>query len=451
MPAKRKKERILATHFVWLLGQRSGVYYADGRSNRPSAGRHSLGTKEYEQAREALKRLDLVQAVALGKADRALLDQAPAPGLSLTEGRRLYLEHVQRPRVVGGARPVSAQRYQAVFDKFDAFAQAEGITTWNGVTRSLLESYAAHLDDQGYAYATEYLELTTLKQAVKWLVQEGRLPAACRVHLPLNKPQGTTTYCWRTVEVQALLQRCQQHPDFAWLGAALTALACTGLRISELAALRWSDVDLEDNLVHLTDETTQSQRRPGKARSTKSGRSRSFPIHADLRRVLSAASRTVDGLIFHGPKGGKLKPDTVRRALIRELLTPLAKQFPASPRASGFRDGRLHSFRHFFCSTCANSGVPEQVVMAWLGHRDSAMVRHYYHLHDEEAQRQMKRLKFLGRGAGVAARKGKGRAGSPAVEKEVPRRGVMRAEKACGPGGDAGASSHGWQGGLTQS
>jgi site-specific recombinase XerD len=107
------------------------------------------------------------------------------------------MEHVQRPRVVGGARLVSAQRYRAVFDKFETFAQGEGITTWNGVSRGLLEGYAAHLDDQGYAYATEYLELTTLKQAVKWLVEEGHLPPARPLHLPLNKPQGTTTYCWR--------------------------------------------------------------------------------------------------------------------------------------------------------------------------------------------------------------------------------------------------------------
>jgi integrase len=47
-------------------------------------------------------------------------------------------------------------------------------------------------------------------------------------------------------------------------------------------------------------------------------------------------------------------------------------------------------------------GVPEQVVMAWLGHADSKMVRHYYHLHDDEAQRQMRRLQFLDEAGGVA-------------------------------------------------
>lgn len=34
--------------------------------------------------------------------------------------------------------------------------------------------------------------------------------------------------------------------------------------------------------------------------------------------------------------------------------------------------------------------------MKWLGHRNSRMVKHYYHLHDEEAQRQMKKLSFTG-------------------------------------------------------
>ena len=92
-----------------------------------------------------------------------------------------------------------------------------------------------------------------------------------------------------------------------------------------------------------------------------------------------------------------LSPDIARRTLIKEVLTPLSERFPTPEGGTGFGDGRLHSFRHYFCSTCANTGVPEQVVMQWLGHRDSQMVRHYYHLHDDEAQRQMQRSHFRGR------------------------------------------------------
>ncbi len=404
MPAKRKKERVACAHFVWLLGQRGDVYYADGRSNRPFAGRHSLGTRDRAEALEALKQLDLVQAVRLGRADPAALAALPPEPLNLAEGRRLYLQHVSRPRVVGGARPASAKRYRAVFDKFETFAQAEGLTSWNQVSRRTLDAYAAHLDDEGYAYATEYLELTTLKQVVKWLVEAGHLPASCLIQLPLSKPQGTASYCWRPEEVQAMVRFCRERPELRWLGGVLTALACTGLRISELAALRWSDVDGERNLIRLTDETHRARGRKGlPARQTKSGRSRSFPLHGDLRQLLDGMERAGDGLIFHGPKGGRLKPDTVRQALIRDVLTPLSERFPTPPEQVGFADGRLHSFRHYFCSTCADGGATEQAVMEWLGHRDSAMVRHYYHLHDEEARRQMQRLDFLGEAGGGGA------------------------------------------------
>lgn len=121
----------------------------------------------------------------------------------------------------------------------------------------------------------------------------------------------------------------------------------------------------------------------------KSHRDRVLPIHPQLRRLLQNKPQHGDGRLFHGPKGGKLKPDTVRLVLIREVIEPLAEQFPTP-------EGEI-------CSTCANRGVPEQVVMAWLGHADSRMVRHYYHLHDEASQRMMERLNFLGEAGGAGA------------------------------------------------
>jgi len=405
MPAKRKKERIVGRYFVWLLGQRNGVFVADGRSNKQCLGRHSLGTRDYQEALKELQRLDLVQAVAQGLADRCLLTpDSQTSLLSLEEGRRLYEAHVRRPRVTGGAKPGTPKRYRAVLDKFLPFARGEGITTWNGVTASLLQSYAAWLDGEGYAYRTEYLELTTLKQAIKWLADNGHLPVTGLVRLSLTKPTGSDTYCWRREVVAALIMYCREQPGLAWLADVVLALACTGLRISELASLRWADIDFGKNVIVLTDESTQA-RRPGrrKAREIKNRRSRSFPIHEDLRRLLEARPRGSDGLVFHGPRGGVLKPDTVRNILLREALTPLAERFPMPEGEIGLQDGRLHSFRHYFCSVCANSGVPEQVVMQWLGHQQSAMVRHYYHLHDDEAQRQMKRLKFVSDAGGADA------------------------------------------------
>ncbi len=115
---------------------------------------------------------------------------------------------------------------------------------------------------------------------------------------------------------------------------------------------------------------------------------------SDFLRILSKKTQAKDSLVFRGVLGGRLKADTVRNSLVRDVLDPISKDAQAISSA-GFRSGRLHSFRHYFCSACANQGVPEQVVKEWLGHADSKMVRHYYHLHDEEAQRQMGRVSFV--------------------------------------------------------
>ena len=93
----------------------------------------------------------------------------------------------------------------------------------------------------------------------------------------------------------------------------------------------------------------------------------------------------------------------------------LTGKFAALHGQRGFQNGRLHSFRHAFCSTCANSGVPERMVMEWLGHADSEMVRWYYHLHDDEARRRMADLDFLG-GAGGRSTGDSSSQGSGGVE-----------------------------------
>jgi integrase len=299
-------------------------------------------------------------------------------------------------------RSSTAKRYRTVFDKFVVFAGKRGIMAWNNVDAEVLNAYATHLEKEGYAHKTQVNELVVLKQAVKWLIQRGHLRGTKPIELKLRKAESQRAYCWRPQEVRAMVEQCRSESALNWLGDVIIALACTGLRISELASLRWADLDLADGRLTLTDETGRAAAMQASRRELKSGRSRTFPIHVDLAAVLKRKPH-VDGFVFHGPRGGRLKPDTVRRTLVHAVLKPLAKDFPALDGRQGFRDGRLHSFRHFFASTCANNGVPERMVMEWLGHADSEMVRHYYHLHDEEARRRMDALDFLGGAGGRSA------------------------------------------------
>jgi hypothetical protein len=98
MPKPRKNEKVCCPYFAWRLSCRQGVWYADGRSNTPDAGRHSLGTFDREEALRLLPQLDQARAEALGLAAASTLATTASRPLSLAEGRRLYEEYVTRPR-----------------------------------------------------------------------------------------------------------------------------------------------------------------------------------------------------------------------------------------------------------------------------------------------------------------------------------------------------------------
>lgn len=394
MPRQPKKERVPGQYFDWLLGTRSnGVFYADGRSNSPDLGRHSLGTRERREALDQLRHLDLVKAVEHGRADASLLQADRDALLPLADGRQRYMDHVTRPAVQGGAAASTAKRYRTVFDKFTEFAKAVGIRYWQQVTKDVLGRYGKWLEDRDYHDKTQYIELTVLKQTLKWLVGEELLPPTSLFRMPLKKPVGTSTYCYTQHQVRAIITHCRGRAELGWLGDVVVALAFTGLRIGELAALRWSDIDLAKKVIRLTDTTRRSRKSKRQdVRTTKTHRDRTLPIHGELGPILDRLTRHPDHRVFHGPNGGKLKPDTVRNILRREVLIPLAGQFPAQGDVTGITAGRLHSFRHFFCSYSADSGVPEQMLMSWLGHQESEMIRHYYHMQPDEARRQMSKL-----------------------------------------------------------
>ena len=202
------------------------------------------------------------------------------------------------------------------------------------------------------------------------------------------------------MQVRAMLTHCRTSEQ-EWLGQIIQLLACTGLRIGELATLRWSDIhyDTQDvaAFVALADERASSKRKQlGSARRTKGRRGRTIPIHPSLREILAAMPHHADGMLLHGPRGGRLKPDTVRNIFVREVIVPLKEEFPTPLGEIGFAHARLHSLRHFFVSQAFVSGASEGEVKDWVGHRDSRVVEHYRHLSSEDSRRKMEQLDLLG-------------------------------------------------------
>jgi hypothetical protein len=140
--------------------------------------------------------------------------------LLLEERGRLERELAEaggRPEIVGGASPGTNNRYRSVRDKHQAYCANHGIMSCQRFDAKAAEQFAHCLEKEGYAYRTLYLELTTLKSAVLWLIDSGPLPAGNRLRLELPRAQGTDTYCYSKEQVVAMIDHCRTRPELRWL------------------------------------------------------------------------------------------------------------------------------------------------------------------------------------------------------------------------------------------
>ena len=148
--------------------------------------------------------------------------------------------------------------------------------------------------------------------------------------------------------------------------AVFTVAAFTGLRLGELRALRWEDVDFSKRLVHVRRSYT------AKALDTpKSGRVRSVPLIDQAARVLDELSRREhftgeDDLVFTNTVGGVLDDSKLR------------KRFKGALARAGLKRLRLHDLRHTF-GTLAVQAFPLSDVRAYMGHADIQTTMIYVH------------------------------------------------------------------------
>jgi len=58
------------------------------------------------------------------------------------------------------------------------------------------------------------------------------------------------------------------------------------------------------------------------------------------------------------------------------------------------RQYKLHTFRHFFASYCAQQNLSYKYVLEWMGHSSSAILDLYFTMNDRHAQAAMNSMSF---------------------------------------------------------
>lgn len=391
MPAKRKNKLIQCRFYEWKIFERNGRFYADGRAGINPCNRHSLSANNLEDALRTLHQLDLVMAVKNGRVKyEEVADQLRKP-LSIEEGISRYIKERERDLFHGQIRKKTLNRYRPILVKFAEYCLKSGAKNWIEVDTDLVKDYQTYLFNQGYMKPTVGMETTLIKQTVKYFVSKNLLPAHSKIDIKVPKNKETNRYAFSIDEVEAILEKAKSLQQGDWMYRALLGLTFTGMRVNELVSLKWSDIDFENNLIHIRDEGFKSPLDQD-ARRTKSGQSRIVPIQSRLHEELKKSEGRPTDLVFTNPNGKPLNTDWFRLQFEKLIITPLSARFNSLQNGRGFKTGRFHSFRHSFCARCFNAGISERVIMDWMGHTNSRIVKYYFALKDKEAQMNMQKL-----------------------------------------------------------
>ncbi|WDI41070.1 tyrosine-type recombinase/integrase [Bremerella sp. P1] len=395
MPKPTKNPKIKKDFFEWSINERNdGCLQATTYVAGVGRIRRSLGTKDWDKALEDLTELDRHEAEEHGLAPK-FEERHRSGEVTIEDGWQAFLDDRDRGQVQGGVSPTTLKRYRAVRAHHEAFAKKKGITEWQQFGKQEFVAFGKEREKVAEP-RTVFFELNLVKSVNLWLVHEEMLPEQLRLRVKLPKPKGTSTYCYRQQEISAMVRQCEAAQELEWLRLVILGLTYTGMRISELASLRWSDIDFDSNHIHVVDERSRSRKKTtGPVRTTKGKRSRVIPMHPELKEVLRPLQEQAGGYVFKAQKGGQLRPRVVLEVFIREVIKPLSSTFPTPENEIGFHNGRLHSFRHAFCSHALGGGASVGEVQDWLGHADSKMVEHYRHLRDDQAQQRMNSLSFM--------------------------------------------------------
>jgi integrase len=216
---------------------------------------------------------------------------------------------------------------------------------------------------------------TVLKTACEWGVID-RLP--CRVKL-LKVAKPTVEFYEPEVYDQLVLAGEKVGRS---VHRAILLGGDGGLRLGEIIALEWADIDFARGQLHV-----QRADWRGEVGLPKSGKPRVVPMTERLAAVLRQDRGVGRVRVVRLDDAAAMDRDRLKR-LIAE-----------AQRAVGIKaDGRVHILRHTFGARLAMAGAPAKAIQELMGHADLTTTQRYMHLTPQATQEAIRRLDVQVRG-----------------------------------------------------
>jgi len=220
-----------------------------------------------------------------------------------------------------------------------------------------LRAFIAGEHRRGLSPKSLQRRLSACRSFYRWLLKHGRIQASPADAIRAPKAPRKLPQVLDADEAKALVEVPTDAPLGLRDRALLELFYSSGLRLSELCALRWRDLDLASGLVTVLG---------------KGSKQRSVPVGTHARAALAAwrddQRAAGDAPVFPG-RNGPITPRAVQQRL--RLL---------AQRQGLFKRVHPHLLRHSFASHVLESSSDLRGVQELLGHADIATTQIYTHL-----------------------------------------------------------------------
>lgn len=264
-----------------------------------------------------------------------------------------------------GLAKLTLEAYRRDLTQFDAWLCDEGATLL-AAEPGHLQRYIQLRHAQGAKATSANRRLSAQKRFYRWLLRQGRRSDDPTANLDSAKQAQRHPKTLSEANVEALLSA----PDVATvLGlrdrAMLELLYASGLRVSELVAVKTIEVSLNDGVVRV------ASGKGGKARLVPFGQEASAWIErylAEGRQPL--LGRRLADALFVTARGGAMTRHNFWHAIKRYTVKAGIASTLISP----------HTLRHAFATHLLNHGADLRVVQMLLGHADISTTQIYTHV-----------------------------------------------------------------------
>lgn len=296
-----------------------------------------------------------------------------------------WLENYIEPN----AKMRTTESYRRIIDK--RLRQELGKCEMGELTAPTIQAFVTGLITKGNVATKKGLASSTVNTIIT-VIQSSLKTAVLSGYIEKNVAESVRRPKIKSKEIECFTVAEQKKMESAALYDKRTKMAgivlClyTGLRIGELLALTWEDVDLKSGLIAVNKACHDKIEKNGTARivelpKTPSSK-RIIPVPKQLLPVLRQLKKTGKcETVISSPEG---KPIAIRS---------YQRSFSLFLKKLGIAHKGFHSLRHTFATRALECGVDVKTLSEILGHKNAAItLNRYVHSLTEHKRNMMNRL-----------------------------------------------------------